>query len=237
MYKIGISSRTPLVEKNQNILCYQTVSQPLINWLLSENITPFVIPVLCKKELIDNFATFLDGLILQGGSDISPKYYNEEPTHYEPCEFDSRDYFEIELINSFKKLNKPILGICRGMQLLNIVDGGSLYQDVSSISQYKHRNNTYDHEHPISWDKNSIFYNQDNLLNEPKNVISFHHQAVKDLGKNMQIEACSPFDNVIEAIRNFNYSFVYGVQWHPELHNPNHLDKHILLKEFLKHCK
>lgn len=133
--------------KNNNILYYQTVSQPLLDWVLRANITPFLIPVLCKKELINNFAQFLDGLILQGGSDISKKYSNKEPNHYEPSEFDCHDYFEIELVNAFKKLNKPILGIYRGMQLLNIIDEGSLYQDISCISKNIHRNNSYDHEH------------------------------------------------------------------------------------------
>lgn len=239
MLVIGISSKVPMTfESSNNRALNNSVhlaTDSIINWLSHHPIIPIIIPLIVDNDKISYYSKILDGLILQGGSDIHPRFYNNEQSHHVQTELLERDNFEIELIKSFSLKNKPILGICRGAQLLNVVDGGTLYQDIccQHPSQSNIHNSKEKNEHNVLWKEDSVFFGKTSI----QKVVSIHHQCIKTLGENTKIEAISPNDNVIEAIRNTKYHFVYGIQWHPELHNEKHMDSSIILTEFIKFCK
>lgn len=235
MLKIGITSRIPLEKKeNQNQLIH-FVGDSILDWLKMEHLVPVVIPVTTELEKISFYSSFLDGLILQGGSDINPKFYNDFNEYHINTECENRDFFEIYLVKEFQKRDKPVLGICRGSQIINVVNGGDLYQDIErqhpSKSTIHHKDFSIHNEHQVEWCNESIFKDIGN-----NKVVSIHHQSVKKLGNNIQIEAFSPNDCVVEAIRKTDNSFVYGIQWHPELHNSSHMNSYKILEKFLKSC-
>ncbi len=180
--------------------------------------------------------------MLQGGADISPGFYGAKPWR-EHCDCDPiRDEYELELLRGFVEAGKPVLGICRGAQLLNVYCGGTLVQDIPSqwpgaiahldLNRYE----TLTHEvHFVPGSRLSDIYGY-----APQRVNSIHHQCVGELGKGLVIEARSPIDRVPEAVRHTAHPFVMGVQWHPEFHiNPDEatqgvLDSGPLMMAFLK---
>ncbi len=159
------------------------------------------------------------GLILIGGEDVSPKFYNEENTFSEVNE--KRDLAEFELIEKFLKYERVIFGICRGIQVINVFFGGSLYQDIpNQLNSYIHKfykektpknievfnGDTYHKVKIIS--KNPLFEISEFIVN------SRHHQAIKKLANDFEIFAISE-DNIIEGIFHKKLP-IFGVQWHPE---------------------
>ncbi|MDF3035412.1 MAG: gamma-glutamyl-gamma-aminobutyrate hydrolase, partial [Paucimonas sp.] len=167
-----------------------------------------------------DYARHLDGLVLQGGADVAPQSYSETATRPEWNGDRARDMYELELLHEFIEADKPVLGICRGCQLINVAFGGSLYQDIATDvpTAIDHVSDSYDrHYHELRLTEGStmsrMFPAQQKLL-----VNSIHHQAVKTLGRDLSVEAVSGSDNIIEAIRYRKSNFVMGVQWHPEFH-------------------
>ncbi len=196
-------------------------------WLLTRDVLPFMIPVNPK---VDAYVGALDGLVLQGGADISPLAYGEQPRRPEWAGDPMRDRFEIELVQACVAAGKPVLGICRGAQLINVALGGSLHQDVPA-----HRSEDYDaHAHEVRLEPGSGLAR---LYGEtgPRRVVSIHHQAIHRLGRDLDVEARSVEDGVVEAIRMKGKSYVCAVQWHPEFHGgrAGFLDGGKLLDEFL----
>jgi len=158
----------------------------------------------------------IDKLVLTGGQDISPWLYDEEahPALGKICP--KRDAFELTLIAEMQKLGKPILGVCRGMQLLNVAFGGSLYQDLASQFDglvIKHLQAPI-HEsiasHSIELVEGTIF---SEIYPKGHRVTSFHHQAVKRLAPTFKATAYSP-EQLVEA---FMGNHIMAVQWHPEM--------------------
>lgn len=166
------------------------------------------IPVLPNCSYIETLAKQCDGLLLPGGSDIDPALYGEKA---EGISFDPEiDALDLALIKAFRKEQKPMLGICRGMQMLNVAMRGSLYLDLDSLG-YHHTHTAqsrYDHEiELIGTSYLSLFMQPQELIN------SYHHQAVDEVGDGLQVIAQAP-DGIIEAIAGER---ILGVQWHPEL--------------------
>jgi putative glutamine amidotransferase len=159
----------------------------------------------------------LDGLLLSGGGDIDPTLFDEEP-HPELGEIvPDRDEMEIALIEQFIAQDKPILGICRGCQILNVALGGDMYQDLQgqkpAVLQHGQRA-------PRSHASHSIQIVEESLLHSIFEKIlvkvnSFHHQAVRKVVAPLKVTAVS-CDGVVEAFESEAHSFVMGVQWHPE---------------------
>jgi putative glutamine amidotransferase len=185
-----------------------------------------------------DYVALLDGLVLQGGADIDPSVYGEEPAEVLGPIDAVRDRFELELLRAFAAAGKPVLGVCRGMQLINVAYGGTLHQDLqaASITKDVHRKlELYDeHTHEVRLVPNgwlgSIYENAQRAL-----VNSIHHQGVKRLGDGLVIEATA-HDGVIEAVRHPDLPFMVGVQWHPEFHDSSKdqlLPTAPLLKAFL----
>jgi len=225
----------------------QYLEQTVAHWLMTAGALVFMIPSIAGGGLLRranirlaDYVDELDGLVLQGGADVSPLTYGETPIRPEWTGDRVRDLYEIDLLQEFVSQGKPVLGICRGLQLINVAFGGTLYQDITS----QHRSGgehvdpeAYDlHTHLISVVAGTRLASLHPNIGEVR-VNSIHHQAVRVLGKGLTVEAVSVPDQVVEAIRGKGSSFVVGVQWHPEFHDPadtHLLDGRPLLQEFLE---
>lgn len=172
--------------------------------------TPALIhPIGSPEEIISK----IDGLLLSGGEDIHPKYYGEEPKYPMTLSPDLRTEFETALVREGMEKGIPILGICHGMQLINIVLGGTLYQDLAAQKKDSMEHRLKDGAHPVFIEEGSNLFG---ILGKKEiDVTSTHHQAVKGLGMGLSICA-SAKDGVIEAFEKDEYPFLIGVQWHPE---------------------
>ncbi len=161
--------------------------------------------------------SFLDGIVFSGGGDIDPLLFGEEPLFQSGEISPVRDAFELSLCKQAMARDIPLLGICRGMQIINIALGGTIFQDISvqTNSKLKHSQQA-----PRDYATHSIFIEENSLLSalwekETASVNSFHHQAVAFLGENLQASAKSR-DGLTEALEHKEKPFVLGVQWHPE---------------------
>ena len=154
-------------------------------------------------------STEYDGLIICGGNDIDPAYYNEKMNG--SVNIDARrDIAEFALAKVFAEKKKPILGICRGCQLLNVAFGGSLYQDISNASEHCSFSD-YDLVHKVTVKKDSFLYK---MYGAEFYVNSFHHQAIKETGNGFDVLATA-YGTTIEGIIHKELP-IFGVQWHPE---------------------
>jgi putative glutamine amidotransferase len=159
----------------------------------------------------------LDGLMLTGGVDVDPAFFGEEPVRGlgEVCP--QRDVFEMALVEEAFLRNMPVLAICRGMQVMNVVAGGTLIQDLVSQGrgslQHRQKAPRWHGSHWIDVVPQSKLAAI--LGAEELRVNSFHHQAVKDVAPGMEVSATSS-DGVVEAIESTRHRFAVGVQWHPE---------------------
>ena len=154
-----------------------------------------------------------DGLLLAGGCDVSPELYGETINGANIIDH-LRDECEMELIRQFSDARKPIFGICRGMQILNVYFGGTLIQDLPK--EPMHHSDYIKIFHPIKTKENSLIRS---LLGNEFISNSFHHEAVKDIADGFKITAVSHGDNVVEAIEHTSMPF-FGVQFHPERMTP-----------------
>lgn len=200
---------------------------------------PLLIPVYRETDTVAELTELLDGILFSGGVDLDPHNYGEEPTKGLGQITPKRDEFEIDLCQKFFKLRKPIFGICRGIQLINVALGGTLYQDIYSQcgNLLKHSQDapTYHPTHRVFLHRDSLLHNlfqKDEIL-----VNSFHHQAVKDLAPVLKAVAHSQ-DGIIEAVEKIDTeSFVLGVQWHPERMIEKYEEQMKLFEIFVQRCK
>lgn len=182
---------------------------------------PLVIPY--QYDTIELVLSIIDGLIIPGGDeDIDPCYYGQNFTSNRTTTNPARDQFEMLITKKVLEKNIPFLGICRGMQLLNIICGGTLIQDIPDYMP----NSPINHEQPPPKDiaTHQVIITPATLLahlagNEQSYMVnSTHHQAVDTVGKGLKVSAIAP-DGIIEAIESVNHKFVLGVEWHPEYLN------------------
>ncbi|SDG65238.1 gamma-glutamyl-gamma-aminobutyrate hydrolase family protein [Paraburkholderia phenazinium] len=247
--RIGVSARIFHPEPGAKGLrgkTLQYLEESIAHWVMSRDVLVFMIPTVGHEGMLHpsnirlrDYAKHLDGLLLQGGADVSPQSYAEQATSPEWPGDRVRDMYELELLHEFIESGKPVLGVCRGCQLINVAFGGTLYQDIATDvpTAGVHVNEHYDqHRHGIHFPDGSTLANmfpgrRDAIVN------SIHHQAVKTLGRDLNIEAVSASDGIIEAVRYRRAPFVMGVQWHPEFHRaggPELLDCTPLLDTFLR---
>lgn len=247
--KIGISPRIFHPEAGAAGLRAKTLQyleQTVAHWVMSRDVLVFMVPSISQDSRIHrsnirlrDYASQLDGLVLQGGADMSPLTYNEEPLKPEWAGDRVRDVYEMELLHEFVEAGKPVLGICRGMQLINVAFGGTLLQDIAEQhpEAAPHLSEQFDrHAHEIAFEPGSGLARLYGGATGG-NVISIHHQGIKVLGRDLKVEAWSVPDRVPEAIRGTGRKYVFGVQWHPEFHvpgDPGLLDSAPLLDEFLE---
>jgi putative glutamine amidotransferase len=169
---------------------------------------------------LDDYVADLDGLVLQGGSDVCPRTYGEVPLKPDWEGDPERDQYEIALVHAFVAADKPVLGICRGIQILNVAYGGSLYQDIATQcpSAGRHRDwDLYDaNAHEVELADGSRLADIYAGSGPTVTVNSVHHQVIKDLADGFEVEARSVPEGLVEAIRQPGPQYVAGVQWHPE---------------------
>ena len=205
---------------------------------------PVFLPLIQNDADAQKAIKDIDVVILTGGDDVDPALYNEEP-HEKLEELNKiRDISDVALIKASLEEDMPMLGTCRGMQLLNSLSGGTLYQDLLSQNPTDiiHRDPEKKDfvKHPMTLEDGNILADAIGKSGEFE-VNAWHHQAIKDLGENLEVVATSP-DGIIEAVVKTDKSFVIGVQYHPEeliSHNDEgslNLYK-ALVNEGLKHRK
>lgn len=195
---------------------------------------PFTNDVNTIKEIADNF----DGFLFTGGFDIHPSYYGEKETPYLRETSSKRDELETLLLKELITLDKPVLGICRGLQIINVTFGGTLYQDI--VSQ------NVSHQHHYMAEPYNVPYHEAKILpNTPLHSItgeikigvnSRHHQAIKKIAPRFSPMAFSE-EGIIEAIYNPDKKFFIGVQWHPEDMYDDFKHSRDIFNEFIEKAK
>ncbi len=178
---------------------------------------PVLLPAVESEDVIQAHAHLIDGLLVSGGPDMDPQYFGEQPVPELGPVNPVMDAYEDRLIRLLLERDKPILGICRGEQVLNVVAGGTLFQDLrrSVPTVLKHGQDVprWFPSHKVRLlpgSKLATLFGVEELA-----VNSFHHQAVAQVAPGFVASAYAP-DGVIEAIESQNHRFVLGVQWHPE---------------------
>ncbi len=178
----------------------------------------FTNPLEEAEQLAGEILESCDGLLLSGGTDVDPKIFGEVP-HTALGRVDGpRDPFEITLAREAVRRDMPVLGICRGLQVLNVALGGTLIQDIPSDVEGAVAHETGDNRVEIAHD---VTIERDSRLNQllattRVGVNSFHHQAAKELGDGLTVTARSPDDGIVEGLEMSGRKFVVAVQWHPE---------------------
>lgn len=222
------------------------LEQSVAHWVLSGGAMAVMVPAVTRDSIVTrsdlnlhDYAAALDGLLLQGGNDVAPQSYGEEPLQPDWAGDPVRDRYERELVEAFVEAGKPVFGICRGLQLLNVMFGGTLLQDIPTQrpSSRAHRDGSiYErHAHAVELVPGTRLA-QLYPGTARTRVNSIHHQGIKDLAPGFVVEARCPDDGMVEAVRWQGPSFVAGVQWHPEFHDPAdpaHFDDRPILTDFL----
>jgi len=193
------------------------MSSAYVKSVLKAGGAPILIPTIENGSTLRSIVADLDGLILTGGEDVNPLWYKEEPNRNLQEINSERDSFELTLIKLASDRNIPILGICRGEQILNVAFGGTLYQDIPSQKQ-----DTIRHLQTLPGDKPShpVVINQKSMMHNILNrdtlfVNSFHHQGIKDIASCFTATAIAK-DGLVEAIEAWPNHPIIAVQWHPE---------------------
>ncbi len=247
--KIGISACFFHSDPKRPIFTGKTlqyVEQSIAHWVMSSGALAVMIPSPVGETqrgdvTLDHYAHWLDGLVLEGGSDVWPGSYGETALQEKWAGDRVRDEYEKALVAAFGRVGKPVLGVCRGLQLLNVAFGGTLYQDIGTQlpEALVHRDAAiYDRNfHSVDFVSGSALAALFPQASSAK-VNSVHHQAIKGLAPGFEIEARCSEDGIIEAIRrtrNAGESYVAALQWHPEFHRADlgTLDDTPILEDFL----
>lgn len=212
----------------------------LLEALYRAGALPVILPDLKNENALGEFIERVRGVVFAGGADVSPESYGRH-------EYDSkwpgdkvRDAYEIALIRKAEHAKLPILGVCRGMQILNVAFGGTLYQDITTEKSESlvHRDwDIYEQNvHDIKIERGSWLekiYQKTNLK-----VNTVHHQGIRELSKDFRAVAFAP-DGIIEAIEALNGRSIRAVQWHPEWHRLDRQgvdDLELVLRDFVSEC-
>lgn len=225
----------------------QYLETSIASWIMEHGALALMVPVLETDNAplgarpVSDYIDQLDGLVLQGGADVAPQTYGQKPMRPEWSGDAVRDRYELALLRECVRQKKPVIGVCRGAQLLNVCFGGTLYQDLMTLraparATHPHVDDMlYDElQHDISIEPGSALSGL--YPDQPQaRVTSIHHQAVDQLGEGLEIEARSTLDGVVEAIRWKGDTLVRGLQWHPEFHGrqPGLLDSAPVMLELL----
>lgn len=214
---IGILANVDEKEFLPNSYMYQySLNSSYVDAIKKAGGIPIILPIAKDEDIAKDYISLIDGLLLVGGRDVNPKLYNEKLIENTTPVVVEKDKSDIFYIKEMIKKEKPIFGICRGMQVLNVALGGSLYQDLRLCQENKsdhfHLEKPFDEVHIVNVKEKSLL---SDLIGDNVKVNSIHHQSVKDVGENLKISARAE-DGTIEAIENCDLS-ILGVQWHPEL--------------------
>jgi putative glutamine amidotransferase len=209
----------------------QAVSDNYLDAVAAAGGVPILLPP--RAADVDRVLDLVDGLLLTGGADFDPTRYGDDTLHPQTYGVDARrDEFEIDLIRGAIDRDIPILGICRGIQALNVALGGTLIQDIPdqvpadagiAHRQYESGHAPHEPSHAVAIEPSGAAAE---VFDGPALAVnSFHHQSIADLAPDLRLVATSA-DGVVEAVCHAGPSWVVGVQWHPEMmfaHHPEHL--------------
>ena len=178
---------------------------------------PLILPFTESDETFDGILALCDGVCFTGGADIDPSYFGEETKETCGTIQKYRDEYELKFFDKAYKAKKPILGICRGAQVINVALGGSLYQDINSeiTTEISHRQSEpkTEHSHYVNIVKGTPLYEL--VKAERIQANSFHHQSAKEIAPSLKLMATAD-DGVIEALYGTEDVYVRAYQWHPE---------------------
>lgn len=219
-------------KKNQDL---EICTFDYINAVEKAGGVPVVAPAVTDMETAARMFDIADGILFSGGEDVHPKHFHEKITESNLFIEERRDQFELKLAELVLRSHKPVLGICRGMQLLNVAAGGTLYQDLKT-----------DIEHTIpNTDKDKLLHSIDikegtklsSIFGlKRKDVNSFHHQAVKELATGF-IPTAYAEDGILEAFEVEGDRFLVGVQWHPEMLHESFPEELTIFRAFVQSIK
>lgn len=231
MKKIGV---IPLIDYSRN--SYWMIPGYL-NGLQTAGVFPIMLPVIESSKELQTIMEICDGFLFTGGQDVEPTLYHTEKTPLCGECSPERDKMEKLILDEASKRDKPILGICRGIQFINAALGGTLWQDIPSEfpSEVKHcQNPPYDiPSHNIEIKTDSPLYTL--LKRKSISVNSYHHQGVRELSSRLISMASAP-DGLIEAFYAPEQKFLWAVQWHPELSYQFDENSRMIFQEFVRHC-
>ncbi len=215
---------------------WQLIASDYVRIVKKAGAVAVLLPITTDIEKAKVLWRSLDGILISGGNDVDPTLYKERISGKCGAIDTCRDTYEIAALNFALANDIPVLGICRGIQVFNVAIGGTLYQDLPSAGFESHTilaKKRNEGTHTITLNESGWLY--DVLKEKDISVNSFHHQAVKDLGKGATVLAKSD-DGLIEAISIDNSKFAVAVQWHPEMmfDSEQQLD---LIKAFVKECQ
>ena len=232
LLRIGVASCFFHADPTRPIFKGKTLlylEESLAHWLSAGRAVPYLLPTPAGGMGPRDLLAGLDALVLQGGSDVAPASYGETPLKPEWAGDRVRDKYETELVRAAMALDRPVLGICRGLQILNVIFGGTLLQDITSQCPgfLTHRDfERYDQlQHDIALEPDSWLVGMyPGQVRARVNTV--HHQGIRSLGRGLEVEARSVPDGVVEAVRYQPERsaqaapWVYAVQWHPEFQDP-----------------
>lgn len=195
------------------------VNDDYIDSVIQAGGIPFIIPFNTDEEVIKDEIAQLDGIILSGGHDVDPLNYDEEPRQKLTTTFPERDTFDFLLIKYAEEKNIPVLGICRGFQILNVYHGGTILQDLSyadhELLRHSQPADPTTRTHSLEVKEDTLF---GQLFDDSRiKANSFHHQVIDKVADGFEVGLTAP-DGVIEGFQNMKSSnFEFGVQFHPEM--------------------
>jgi len=252
--KIGLSACFQHADPGRSLFTNKTlqyVEQSIAHWLMSAGALVVMVPCPTGETArgdtnLSHYAEWLDGVVMHGGADVWPGSYGEMPLREAWVGDRIRDLYDLALVEAFEQAGKPIFGVCRGLQLINVAFGGTLYQDIATQHP-----NALQHRDPVSYDQNfhDIVMVEGTRLSQMypglvhARVNSIHHQGIKHLAPGFEVEAWSYPDRVPEAIRRKpspGRGYIAATQWHPEFHQPgapvSTVDDTAILHDFLDAC-
>lgn len=200
---------------------------------------PVILPLCDTEDELYTAYELCDGFLFTGGQDINPARYDEYKLEVCGVCNEVRDELEHTIFRRAYEEDKPILGICRGIQMINVELGGSLYQDLASQRQFTGEVRV---EHKMKPSHNRFIHNveivehsalRELLQTDTIGVNSYHHQGIKSLGNDLEIMAYAP-DGLIEAVRCKKKGFIWGIQWHPELLHKTDTNSMRIFKAFIE---
>jgi putative glutamine amidotransferase len=217
---IGIPCRSDdsMLHKGRHV---DAQSSSYISAIIQAGGVPFLIPVEARHQVLRILFERAEGILLAGGGDIAPQFFGEPPHAALNDVQPMRDELEFALVEWALEENKPLLGICRGIQVMNVAAGGSLYQDIASQCPDAQRHDFFhSQDYPRDFLAHSVDVEPDSrvcraLAVDHLKVNSLHHQALRDVAGTYQAVCRSP-DGIVEGIEMPGHPFAIGVQWHPE---------------------
>lgn len=215
----------------------QYVSNSYIRAVQYSGGLPFLIPLTRASIDLAVYTSFCDGFLFCGGDDINPLLFEEDPAFGIGSTDLNLDIFQIRLMEEILKTQKPILAICRGIQVLNVACEGSVCQDISMQTEtaFNHMQTSVsrsDVSHLVSFTPGSRLYS---LIGPQVYTNSYHHQTLGTIGKQLVVSGKTS-DGTIESVEMPSHPFVIGVQWHPECMFRSSSHMRTLFHSFLKHC-